>query len=322
MKTDRRKALECSLGLLAGAALSPSFAQSVYPNGTIRIVIPSAVGGGNDIMMRMVAQKLSEIWGTPTIIDAKPGANGAIAATAVAKAAPDGQTLLLTNSAILTNISLLSNPGYKMSEFVPVSMMALVPIAIGVRTSLGVASLQEYITLARSNSKKLSFGTAGQGSSSHFLGELLNIAASIETLHIPYKGEAPAIQDLLGGQIDSVITSIGALSRHPGKIKTLAVCGSNRFAPYPDVTTFAEAGFPNVNMPGWAAVLAPAGTPRPIVDRLSFELGRIIKLPEVASKTLDLGFEPVGWSSDKLSPFLLEQAVMVAKLVESGRVKI
>ena len=119
-----------------------------------------------------------------------------------------------------------------------------------------------------------------------------------------------------------MITSIGALSRHPGKIKTLAVCGSNRFAPYPDVTTFAEAGFPNVNMPGWAAVLAPAGTPRPIVDRLSFELGRIIKLPEVASKTLDLGFEPVGWSSDKLSPFLLEQAVMVAKLVESGRVKI
>lgn len=323
MNISRRRALTTGLGL-AGAAVLPLVAhgQPAYPGNVIKFVIPTTVGGGHDIMMRLIGQKLTEAWGQPTIVDAKAGASGAIAATFVAKAPPDGHTLLVNYSALLSNLVLQPNPTYKLSELVPVSMMVLTPIAIGVRESLGVSTLQQYIALAKSKPGKLTYGSYGQGSGGHFVGELLNMSAQIDTVHVPYKGETPALQDLVGGQIDAAVTSLGGLSRFPGKIKPLAVASSTRFPRYSDVPTFAEVGLQDVNMPGWGGLFAPAGTPRAIVDKLSIEIARIVKLPDVAPKLLDLGFEPVGWSPDKLSEFLNEQLMLTQKLVSAGRVKL
>jgi tripartite-type tricarboxylate transporter receptor subunit TctC len=319
--TPRRRALATGLGLLGAATLPPARAQAPYPSGVIRIVIPTAAGGGHDTMMRLIGQKLTEAWGQPVVVESKAGASGAIAAAAVAKAPADGLTLMLNYSAYLSNVVLQANPGYRLADFVPVTMVAVTPIAIGVRQSLGVATLQEYVALARSKPGKLTYGSYGPASGGHFVGELLNVSAGIETAHVPYKGEAPAIQDLLAEQIDAACTSLGGVSRHPGRIRPLAVAGPTRFPLYPDVPTFAEAGFPQVVMPGWGALFAPAGTPAPVIDKLVAEIGRIIRLPDVAPKVLELGFEPVGWPPEQTAEFLKEQLALTQRLVASGRVK-
>ncbi|MCA0240044.1 MAG: tripartite tricarboxylate transporter substrate binding protein [Proteobacteria bacterium] len=321
LTTTRRRALQIGAGLGAGLAL-PALRAQDYPSAPIRIIIPTPAGGGHDAMMRMVGQKLTEAWGQPAIVESKAGAAGSLAAGFVAKAPADGHTLLLTYSAFLSNQVLQPNPGYKSADFTPVCMLVLTPIAIGVRTGLGVNTLQEWVALAKKQPGKLTYGSYGQGSGGHFVGELLNAAAGIETTHVPYKGEAPAIQDVLGGQVDAVIASLGGASRYPGKIKALAVASPTRFPVYRDVPTFADAGLPAVNMPGWGAVFVPAATPKHIVERLSAELSRVIMLPDVQAKMLDLGFESVGWGPDKLQAFLDEQLVKTRKLVESGRVKL
>ena len=321
MTVSRRRLLQGSAGLAATLAL-PAVRAQTYPNAPLRIVITVPAGGGHDTMMRMVGQKLTEAWGQPVIVESKPGASGAIAAVAVARSAPDGHTMLLTNSNFLSTTILQPSAGYKTADFVPVSMLVLTPIAIGVRTSLGVNTIQEWVALAKKEPGKLTYGSYGQGSGGHFVGEQLNAAAGIETTHVPYKGEAPAIQDVLGGQVDAVIASLGGASRHPGKIKALAIASPTRLPVYNDVPTFAESGLPAVNMPGWGGVFLPAATPKPVVAKLSAELNRVIMLPDVQAKMLDLGFESVGWGPDHLQSFLDEQLVKTRKLVDSGRVKL
>ncbi|MGJ7613545.1 MULTISPECIES: Bug family tripartite tricarboxylate transporter substrate binding protein [unclassified Variovorax] len=323
MNPSRRRTLNTGLGLLGAAALAPfARAEQPYPNNVIKFIIPTPPGGGHDTMMRVIGQKLTEAWGQPSIVESKAGASGAIAAASVAKAAPDGYTLLVNYSAFISNLVLQPTQIYKMSEFAPVSMLALTPIAIGVRESLGVTTLKQLVDLARSKPGKISYGSYGQGSGGNFVGELLNMAAGIDTVHVPYKGEAPALQDLIGGQIDTAVVSLGGVSRYPGKIRALAVASPTRFPLYPDVPTFAEAGFPAVNMPGFGALFAPAATPKPILDKLTVEMARILKMPDVVSKLLELGFEPVGWAPEKLTRFLAEQLTLTQKLVATGRIKL
>ena len=323
MPLTRRRTLGLGLGLAGACALpSRTAAQTPYPASVIRFIIPTAPGGGHDAMMRLIGQKMTEAWGQAVIVEARPGASGAIAAATVAKATADGYTLLLEYSAFVSNVVLNATPGYKIADFAPVSMLAITPIAIGVRASLGVDTLQQYVALAKSEPGKLSYGSYGQGSGGNFVGELLNVAAGIETVHVPYKGETPALQDLLGGQIDAAVVSIGGLTRYPGKIKPLAVSSSTRFPLYATVPTFADAGYPAVNMPGFGALFAPLGTPKPIIDKLASEMARIVKLPEVAPKLLELGFEPAGWGPERLADFLKDQLALTQKLVATGRVKL
>lgn len=322
MTITRRQVLQVAAGSAATLAAPLLRAQGAFPNAPLRIVITVPAGGGHDAMMRLVGQKISESWGQPCVVESKPGASGAIAAVHVARSPADGHTMLLTNSNFLSTTILQPNPGYKVADFVPVSMQVLTPIAIGVRSGLGVNTIQEWVALAKKQPGKLTYGSYGQGSGGHFVGEQLNAAAGIETTHVPYKGEAPAIQDVLGGQIDAVIASLGGASRHPGKIKALAIASPTRFPVYNDVPTFAEAGLPDVNMPGWGGVFLPAATPKPVVAKLAAELNRVIMLPDVQAKMLDLGFESVGWGPDKLQAFLDEQLVKTRKLVDSGRVKL
>lgn len=321
MDTTRRRLLQGAAALTAPLAL-PGLRAQTYPSAPLQIVIPTPAGGGHDSMMRLVGQKLTESWGQPAIVMSKAGAAGSLAATHVAQSPADGHTMLLTYSAYLSNQLLQSSPGYKLTDFVPVSLLALTPIAIGVRTSLGVNTIEEWVALAKKQPGKLTYGSYGQGSGGHFIGELLNAAAGIQTNHIPYKGEAPALQDLLGGQIDSVIASLGGVSRYPGRIKALAVASPSRFPIYTDVPTFTERGLPDVNLPGWGGVFVPAATPAPVVERLAAELSRVVMLPDVQPKLLDLGFEPVGWRGSRFTGFLDEQMTRIKSLVDSGRVKL
>ena len=322
MPQSRRDALKSAGASVAMLTMPSAFAQATYPNAFIKVIIPSPAGGGHDTMMRTIGEKLAAAWGQQLIVESKAGAAGAIAASAVAKAPSDGYTLLLNYSALLSNTVLTANPGYKLEELVPVSLLVLTPIAIGVRSSLGVKTLAEFVALANSRPGRLSYGSYGQGSGGHFVGELLKGAAGIDVTHVPYKGEAPAILDLLGGQIDAAITSVGAASRHPDKIVPLAISSPQRFVRYPDVPTFAEAGYPAVNMPGWGCLFVPAGTPQPIVDKLGAEMARILALPDVVAKMHELGNDPVAWGQARAKTFLSEQLVQIRQLVSSGRVKL
>ena len=323
MKFTRRQTLAAALGSLGAGVLPRAQAQTQpFPSQVIKFVIPTPAGGDHDTMMRIIGQKLTDAWGQPCIVESRSGASGAIAAATVSQAPADGYTVLIGYSALLSNTVLMPKPGYRLEDLQPVGMLALTPIAFGVRESLPASTLKQYVALAKTRPGKLSYGSYGPGSGGHFVGELFNMAAGIDTVHVPYKGEPPALQDLIVGQIDAAVASVGGLSRYPGKIKPLAVASATRFPSYPDVPTFAELGYPEVDMLGWAAAFVPAKTPKAIVDKLNTEMGRILVMPDVRAKLLELGFEPAPWSPDKTRRFMKDQLALTQKLIDAGRVKL
>lgn len=323
MKFTRRQTLAAALGSLGAGVLPRAQAQTQpFPSQVIKFVIPTPAGGGHDTMMRIIGQKLTDAWGQPCIVESRSGASGAIAAATVSQAPADGYTVLIGYSALLSNTVLMPKPGYRLEDLQPVGMLALTPIAFGVRESLPASTLKQYVALAKTRPGKLSYGSYGPGSGGHFVGELFNMAAGIDTVHVPYKGEPPALQDLIGGQIDAAVASVGGLSRYPGKIKPLAVASATRFPSYPDVPTFAELGYPEVDMLGWGAAFVPAKTPKAIVDKLNTEMGRILVMPDVRAKLLELGYEPAPWSPDKTRRFMKDQLALTQKLIDAGRVKL
>lgn len=323
MKFTRRQTLAAALGSLGAGVLPRAQAQTQpFPSQVIKFVIPTPAGGGHDTMMRIIGQKLTDAWGQPCIVESRSGASGAIAAATVSQAPADGYTVLIGYSALLSNTVLMPKPGYRLEDLQPVGMLALTPIAFGVRESLPASTLKQYVALAKTRPGKLSYGSYGPGSGGHFVGELFNMAAGIDTVHVPYKGQPPALQDLIGGQIDAAVASVGGLSRYPGKIKPLAVASATRFPSYPDVPTFAELGYPEVDMLGWAAAFVPAKTPKAIVDKLNTEMGRILVMPDVRAKLLELGYEPAPWSPDKTRRFMKDQLALTQKLIDAGRVKL
>ena len=323
MKFTRRQTLAAALGSLGAGVLPRAQAQTQpFPSQVIKFVIPTPAGGDHDTMMRIIGQKLTDAWGQPCIFESRSGALGAIAAATVSQAPADGYTVLIGYSALLSNTVLMPKPGYRLEDLQPVGMLALTPIAFGARESLGASTLKQYVALAKTRPGKLSYGSYGPGSGGHFVGELFNMAAGIDTVHVPYKGEPPALQDLIGGQIDAAVVSVGGVNRYPGKIKPLAVASATRFPSYPDVPTFAELGYPEVDMLGWAAAFVPAKTPKAIVDKLNTEMGRILVMPDVRAKLLELGFEPAPWSPDKTRRFMKDQLALTQKLIDAGRVKL
>jgi len=323
MKFTRRQTLAAALGSLGAGVLPRAQAQTQpFPSQVIKFVIPTPAGGGHDTMMRIIGQKLTDAWGQSCIVESRSGASGAIAAATVSQAPADGYTVLIGYSALLSNTVLMPKPGYRLEDLQPVGMLALTPIAFGVRESLPASTLKQYVALAKTRPGKLSYGSYGPGSGGHFVGELFNMAAGIDTVHVPYKGEPPALQDLIGGQIDAAVVSVGGVNRYPGKIKPLAVASATRFPSYPDVPTFAELGYPEVDMLGWAAAFVPAKTPKAIVDKLNTEMGRILVMPDVRAKLLELGFEPAPWSPDKTRRFMKDQLALTQKLIDAGRVKL
>jgi len=285
---------------IATLAATPALAQTApWPSRLMKVVVPLPAGGVMDGLTRIVTDRLAQRLGQSAIVENKPGANGMIAAAAVAGADPDGYTILSTMSSIVQNVSLHKSPSYKMSELLPLAPLGRLPIAFIVPKTLGVTTLKEFVEKARSSSAKpLTYGTYGLGSSAHIIGEVLMKNTGIKLVQVPYRGEAPALTAILAGEVDSAFVSVGGAVAQGDKAVTLAIANPARMRRYPDIPTFDEAGFPVLGLTGFSGFFAPAALPKPIADRLTKELREIVALPDVNSKLLDLGFEDMSDVTD------------------------
>jgi tripartite-type tricarboxylate transporter receptor subunit TctC len=281
--------------LASGAAVAvlPAFAQDAYPSKPIRMVVPYPPGGASDVTARLIGQKVTEAWGQQVVIDNRPGANGIVALEHVAKQPPDGYTLLLANlgpNAI--NPAIYAKLPYDpVKDFAPVTLTTLVPQVLVVAPTFEAKTLKDLLDFARSNPGKLNYGNGGNGSSNHLGVELMASLAGVSLTAVPYKGDAQAMTDAMSGQVAMTLPTVVAATPHirSGKLRPLAVGTKTRVASLPDVPTMQEAGVPGYESFSWGGVMAPAGTPAPVVNRLHAEFVRILRLPDMQEKLAALG---------------------------------
>jgi tripartite-type tricarboxylate transporter receptor subunit TctC len=295
-----------------------------FPNRQIRAVVGFSAGSGADLATRIVGEKLSELWKQPFITENRTGAGGALAAQSVAKAAPDGHTLLAISAAHIIVPALSASPLYNLQDFVSVTTMVNIPNVLVVNPSLGVKSVKDLVTMAKARPGELMFSSAGSGSGIHFAGELFKNLAAIDVRHIPYRGAPEALTDVLAGRVHftfSPLSSVLPLLR-TGDIVALAVAPKTRASALPDVPTVAEAGIDGYGWDTWFGMMAPAGTPQPIVDALNREIVRIIRLPEVRKQWEALGGEAMPLTSGEFDKYLSEQSQLVTKLVKAAGIQV
>ena len=313
------------------AALSafapPAAAQApAYPTKPIRIVVPFPPGGATDILARDVGQKLTEAWGQQVIVDNRPGAGGNIGSELVAKAAPDGYTLEMgTVGTHAINASLYAKMPYdNVKDFVPIILVAAVPNVLEVNPSVPVNSVAELIAYAKANPGKLNFASSGNGTSIHLSGELFKAMAGVEMTHVPYKGSAPALQDLIGGQVqlmfDNLPPSLPQIKA--GKLRALAVTSSTRAPALPDVPTVAEAGLPGFEASSWFGLLAPAGTPPAIVAKINAEVAKWLATPEAKENLSKQGANAAGGTPEDFAKHIAAETAKWAKVVKASGAKI
>ncbi len=312
-------------GLLLAAAAQPASAQSAFPDRPVTFVMPGPPGGGPDTVARLVAAKLSTRWGVPVLVENKPGATGMIGAEAVARSERNGYRLLFTYTALVQAPAVFLKVPYDVDrDFAPIVQIANAPVFLAVRADSGIGSLKEFIAAARTGVKPISYGSFGIGSSYHIYGEALKRSQGLNLLHVPYKGEALALADLLGGQIDSSFVSVGtgAPQVSAGKIQALALVGKSRSTTLPRIPTFAESGVEGIDAVGWFGVLAPAGTPQPVIDKLAADIDAAVADPAVSAKLRELGFEPVTDSNPKtFQDFLRAEARRWKQLISDAGIK-
>ncbi|MDB5839839.1 MAG: hypothetical protein JWQ23_1791 [Herminiimonas sp.] len=310
--------------LFCMSAAAPAGAQdkaASYPSKPIRILVGYAPGGATDIVARVVGQKLHEAWGQPVIIENKPGASSNIASDQAARAVADGYTLLLGTIANATNMSVYKNLNYDtMRSFVPITQIMSAPSILVASPSLPVSDVKGLIALARAKPATLSFASSGQGGTPHLAGELLKMRAGIDMLHVPYKGAAPALNDVLSGNVSiGFMTALSALPHmQSGRLKPLAVASDKRLPQLPNVPTMAEAGLPDFEVNSWSGLLAPAGTPPEIVAKLNREVVRILATPEVKAKFDAQAAEAVGGSQEKFRSYIKGEIDKWASVVKAS----
>jgi tripartite-type tricarboxylate transporter receptor subunit TctC len=302
------------LALVFGSALA------VYPDRPVRLVVPFPPGGPTDIVARPVAQSLSKNLGQQVIVDNRGGAGGNIGADAVVKSAADGYTLLMgTVGTHAINASLYKKLTFDpVKDFAPVSLVAQAAVVLVVHPSLPAKTLNEFIALAKSKRGEITFGSAGAGSPGHLTGELFKDMARVDLMHVPYQGSAPAISDLLGGQIQAMFDPIQATLSHvkAGKLRMLGVSSSKRSAALPDVPTIAEAGVPGFETTAWWAVFAPAATPTEIITRLNTEIVKVMRSPDLNERLRQLDIEAIGSTPDQLAAFMKTEMAKWARAVK------
>lgn len=318
-----RRALALALAL---APLSGAIAQAQnYPNKPIKLMVPAATSGVTDYIGRMVGQKLSERLGQPFIIENKPGVGGNLGAEIVAKAAPDGYTLLLGFASPFTvNPWLYKNMSFDGArDFIPLNLMLSFPMVLAVNPSLPVKNVAELLALGKRESKGLTMGSAGNATTSHLTLELLQREAGIKLLHIPYKGEAPTMNAVMAGDIQTAFaTGTVVMPLHQsGRVRALAVTSRERSRSYPELPTLAESGVKDFEAVGWIGVLAPAGTPAPIVDRLSRELAAIMRDPAVQKDMISRGLDPIGADGPTFHKRILQERAMWQKVVTESNMR-
>jgi tripartite-type tricarboxylate transporter receptor subunit TctC len=324
---SNRYVLLATLGALLLVAASPHPAQAQdYPKQTVKILVPFVAGGGVDVVARIIAPKLGEELGQSVIIENRGGAGGMLGATAVAQSPPDGYTILLgTGSTHGTNSAVYAKVNYDpVRDFAPIVLVTQSPLLMVVPPTLAAKSVAEFIALARSKPGQLSFGSYGTGSINHLGAELFNSMAHIQTNHVPYRGSAPALTDLVGGRIDFVFdgvsTSLGYVQG--GTLRLLGVAGPNRSPVLPDAPTISEAGVPGFDTSVWFGLFAPAGTPKPIIELVNKKMNAVLASAQVKENFQRLGFEPVGGGPDVLAKRVQTEMKKWADLVHEKNIHI
>lgn len=317
-----RQVLALSGAIIAASAASHAVAQD-YPNRSISFVVPAAAGGPTDAVTRLIAEQMSKSMGVQVIVEPKPGGGGNIGANYVAKSAPDGYTLLMaTLGTHAVNETLYSKMLYDpQNDFEAVSQVVSYPLVIAVRPDLGVDNAAELIKLAKT--RNLNRGSGGSGTSMHLSGEYFNSMAGISMTHIPYKGSAPAITDLLGGQIDLIFDTISTVLPHAkqGKVKVIGVTTDTRSPVMPDVPPLSDT-VPGYSMSSWIGVVVAKGTPKPIVNRLQQEIAKALNVPEVREKLLSQAAQPVGSTPEQFKEFMKQETRRWAKVVKESGAKV
>ena len=318
--------LKHGLVAVALAAAMPAIAaHSGYPARPVRLLVPSTPGGSVDTLSRNIGTRLSEKWGQQVVVDNRPGAGGVIAAETTAKAVPDGYTLLMcTVSSCATNVSLHKSLPYDpVRDFAPVTLVATQNLMLVVNPSIPANSVKELIALAKASPGKYSFASAGNGTGSHLSGELFKLMAGINIFHVPYKGVAPALLDVVTGQISMNFPSIisGTPQVRSGKLRALAVTGVKRSATVPELPTMNEAGVKGYESATWYGVLAPAKTPRDIVTRLNADVVAILKQPDVHDRLSKEGAEPVGSTPEQFSAYMKAEIAKWAKVIKAAGIQ-
>ena len=302
---------------LAGTAPPPA-----YPTKVVRLVVPFPPGGATDITARLMAQKMSDAWKQTVVVDNRPGAGGMIGADLVAKSAPDGFTVLVSSTQeIVINQYVFSKMAYNSEkDFAPVTLASITPLVLVVNPTLPAKSLKELIALARARPGRLTFASSGSGSVQHLAGELLKTLEKIDMIHVPYKGAAPAVTDVLGGQVDMFFSGLPPAMPHirAGKLRALAVTTTTRSPALSEVPTMIESGVPGFDISNWFGVFVPAGTPKDIVAKLNAEMVHALKQSDVKDKLSSQGAEAIGGTPDEFERFIQAEMAKYSQLVKAS----
>ncbi len=298
-------------------------AQGSYPARAVKFIVPITPGGSNDVMARLIAQKLTESWGQPVVVENRPGAGMNLGADAVAKSAPDGYTWLLgANNIFAFNPHMGKTPFDVFKDFAPVAQVAVVPFVLVVHPSVPANNVAELIDYAKKNPGKLNYASSGNGSPQHLAAEMLGHLAGIKMQHVPYKGAVPAITDLLGGRIQVFIGAVNSLLPHikDGKLRQLAGAGGKRFAAFPDLPAIAET-VPGLALDVWLGVFMPAGTPKDIVARVNADIGKVLGVADVKATLAAQGIEPAFSTPDALAATIRDDHARWGKVIRDANIK-
>jgi len=314
-----------ALMLLGHAAFAQDSVQS-YPSKPVKVILTFPAGGGVDVIARALAQKLSDSTGQQFIVDNRPGAGGIVAAEALTKSAADGYTLLFALDTVLTvTPQLFPNTPFDVKrDFVPISIVAESPLVVLTAPTANIATISDLIAKAKVNPNAINFGSGGNGSSGHLAAELLASMAGGTMTHVPYKGGPQVLTDLAGGQLQMTVLSLAASNAmvQAGKARLIAVTGARRLAGYPEVPTVAESGLPGYKAGFWVGLLAPAGTPRAIIDKLNWEVQKVLKLPDLRLQLQKTGVDPVGGSPEQFAATIDSETKVWGDILRQKNIKL
>ena len=317
--------LRAILAASAVAFAATHAAAQPFPVKSVRMIVPYAAGGGADIVGRLVAQKLGDGWGHTVVVDNRPGASGNIGTEIVARAIPDGYTLLLVGPNHTVNSSLYSKiPFDPVKDFAPVSVVTSAPYLLVVNPTIGVNSVRDLIALAKARPGKVLYASAGNGTAGHLGMELIKTMAGIDMVHVPYKGSPPALTDLIAGQVSAAFDNVLSATPHvkAGRLRAIAVSTGKRSAAVPEVPTVAESGLPGFEVAVWQGILAPAGTPRPIVDTLHAAIVAALGRPDMKERMAANGTDIIGNTPAEFAAFIQSDLVKWAKVVKSSGARV
>lgn len=318
-KTTRLGLVLCAALFATGAATAQT-----YPTRTVRIIVPYAAGGNTDITARAVGAKLGEVFRQQVIVDNRPGGATNIGSELAAKAAPDGYTIFMGGASNAINMTLYAHPPYDtLRDFAPVTLCVKGANVLSVHPSLPATNLRQLIALAKARPGQLNFASSGLGSSNQMAGELLKMMASVNIVHVPYKGNAPALTDALAGNVEMVFSGVPALVPHikSGRLRAIAIGSLKRFSALPQVPTFDESGLKGYEATTWFGLLAPIKTPREIVARLNSEVGKILASHDLKSRFINDGLEPIGGTQEEFSTFIRAEIKKYARVIKAAGIK-